>query len=227
MFEIPVITMDRFIDFVSTLPPSGIYFFIGISVFLENIFPPWPSDVILVFAGFLAGQGLISDPTVYFSILAGNLMGAYTMYYGGSWVIKKIQRPDFVEKSKKTFLEKIISDFANPIYLSRAEVWFRRFGFLFVFFSRFFAGIRFFVGIVAGASRMNPLAFGIAFGGGALLWSGILYGGGKALGENWEQVLEYVKMYNTIFMILGSGVFIGVILYKISSKKRPRTEGLK
>jgi membrane protein DedA with SNARE-associated domain len=84
--------------------------------------------------------------------------------------------------------------------------------------SRFSAGIRFFVSIIAGISRMNLILFTITFSIGVLVWNSILIGGGYALGENWERILDWLRVYNIIVVAVLSLLVILFVIWRIRKR---------
>jgi membrane protein DedA with SNARE-associated domain len=103
--------------------------------------------------------------------------------------------------------------------MKKTEQWFDKWGFLFVVFSRFSAGIRYFVSIVAGITKMNLFLFSLGFLIGILIWNSLLLFGGYLLGENWKQILEWLRVYNiiiTLLILLGITIFI---LYRRQKSK--------
>lgn len=95
--------------------------------------------------------------------------------------------------------------------------WFQKNSVLVVLFSRFSAGIRFFVSIVAGMVKMNPILFFGCFGAAVFLWCGSLIASGFYLGSHWEDVLGFLEIYNRIIIIL---VVLIVILFYWHRKQK-------
>ncbi len=200
--------VNEIIQWMHSLPSWAIYIFLGISAFIENIFPPWPSDMLGVFSGFLSARGVISVFYTILSSVVGNLLGAIFMYYMGLLLEEHWEKLRYDGKyhpvlSRLTFL--------SEDNMQRAHDWIMHYGFVFVSISRFFAGIRFFVSVIAGMTRMHFTLYFIAFTIGATIWSILTVGGGYWLGDNWETLNTLLSLYNKIFftvLLLGSSVFI-------------------
>lgn len=177
--------------------------FIGFSAFVENVFPPYPGDTVIVFGGYLLAKGYIRFLELFLAIYLGNILGASLMYYFGEHVLEII---------KKVSRGKFLADF-DETKLDKTKIWFSRYGIWAVVFSRFSAGIRFFVAIVAGLVRMPFGGFLFAFIVSTTLWNSLLVYGGYILGENWEKMLEILRLYNLVVLaILAVALAIWVFL---------------
>ncbi|RME92628.1 MAG: DedA family protein, partial [Candidatus Hydrogenedentota bacterium] len=182
--------------------PKGLYWaFVFFSSFIENVFPPYPGDTATVFGAYLAGKGYITLYSLILSVYLGSILGALFMYFLGTEVLK------FFSKYVRF---KSIRELLSEEHLTKTHDWFEKYGLWAVIFSRFSAGIRFFVAIVAGMVKMNILTFTIAFSIGTILWNALLITGGYMLGENWQQVKEYLKIYNIVIGILLAIVAFGI-----------------
>ena len=72
------------VDWISMVPPLGIYLiFFGIA-YLENLIPPMPGDVLLAFAGYLAAEGLLSIGLMWFITVVASVLGFMNMYWLGT-----------------------------------------------------------------------------------------------------------------------------------------------
>ncbi|WP_041770011.1 DedA family protein [Leptospira biflexa] len=177
------------------LPPLVLWVFFCFSNFLENIFPPWPGDTITVFSGFISStqNAPISFSSVVLATFFGNLLGALVMYYFGERFLL------FLKRTKIPFL----SSLYHEENLRKTLVWFRKYEIVVVLVSRFSAGIRFFVSIVAGMSKMNIIKFVVLYSIAISMWCGMLLFGGSFLGTNWNQIIVILSYYNqTIGLIL-------------------------
>ncbi len=187
----------EFLEWIQLQNEVLIWIFFFLSNLLENVFPPWPGDTVTVFGGFYIGHtfnesggfgiwGLIS------STILGNLAGAWIMYKFGHRFLNFIRHREFPFKEELYDEEKIHSTFS----------WFHRHAVLVIVLSRFSAGIRFFVSIVAGMVRMNFLLFAGLFTLAVILWCGLLIYAGYSVGQNWDIILEYLEIYNRIVLFL-------------------------
>ncbi|MBL8032213.1 MAG: DedA family protein [Leptospiraceae bacterium] len=198
-------------QFLKHIPQNAWWLFVFFSAFMENIFPPYPGDSVIVLGGYLWGAGKVSFFSLASAVYAGNIAGAGVMYYFGEHVL------DFF---RRRFRNKWTQEILDAESLKKTENWFRKWGVIAVILSRFSAGIRFFVAIVAGMFRMNIVVFLLCFSLATLLWNSLLIYGGYVLGENWRKVIEYMQVYNTIIIGLMVTAIAGYILYRRYKKKQ-------
>lgn len=212
---------DAVVEWMGTLPDWGVYAFLCISSMIENIFPPWPGDVPIVFAGFLAAHGVLTLPLAFVASLIGNLISGLFMYYAGTYVLYFIYRIRWRVR-RPAFLRSWLGGVFSRRQMDRTAEWFAKWGAGLVIISRFLAGIRIFVVVIAGITRMNIVLFLLAFALGVSIWNALLLGGGYALGENWEQILGWINVYSTVVVSL---LIAGVALYILWRRhKQKRTE---
>jgi len=155
-------------------------------MFLESSFVPFPSEVVVPPAGYLAAKGQMNLFLVILAGIAGSILGAIFNY----WVSLTFGRP-FFERYGKYFL---VSDKA----LERADVYFARHGHISTFIGRLLPGIRQLISLPAGLTRMNiPLfLFYTTLGSGiwvvTLAWVGFWVGNNQALVHRYMHTASYV-----------------------------------
>ncbi|MDH5717100.1 MAG: DedA family protein [Spirochaetia bacterium] len=198
-------------EIINKIPESVYWIFVFVSSFIENVFPPYPGDTVTIFGGYLAGTGRISILSLSFSVFFGSLFGALFMYYYGHKVLMYFHKKTKIKSFQKLFDTKS---------LLKTHHWFMRYGISAVIFSRFSAGIRFFVAIVAGMVKMNIWAFSLSFTLATIIWNVILITGGYMLGENWGLVMKYLKIYNSIITVFIIVAIIVIFIYKRKHKKQ-------
>jgi membrane protein DedA with SNARE-associated domain len=196
--------MEDFIKSLSQLNPLWVYIAVAGVAYLENVFPPFPSDVIVVAAGSLVGIGTVNFGVTLLVTTVGSTLGFMTMYKVGDWFGKKI-----LETGKIKFI---------PLEsVHRVEDWFRRYGYWVVVVNRFLAGTRAVVSFFVGMSKLSISRSAILCFLSALVWNFLLLFAGKELGENWRSVLVYLEAYGktitvavfvAIIVILGRQVFL-------------------
>ncbi|XDD48736.1 DedA family protein [Leptospira sp. WS92.C1] len=204
-------TLIQFLTRFSEADPVFLWFFFAFSNLAENVFPPWPGDTITVFGGFLVARNQNSFGWLELttSTFAGNLLGAWIMYRFGQIFLQWIRERQF--------------PFQDSLYdkesLEKTFAWFQKNAIVVVLFSRFSAGIRFFVSIVAGMVKMNPILFFGCFTVAVFLWCGILIFSGFYLGSHWENVLDFLEIYNRIIISLLILFAVLFFWYKKKQKK--------
>ena len=175
-------TIASHLDSIAALAPTWGLLFIFVFMAIESSFIPFPSEVVMIPAGFLAARGEmgISSPmaAVWVAIavgVAGSLAGAYVNYYLALWVGKP-----FLEKYGKWF-------FLKPAALERACEVFNKYGAATTFVCRMVPAIRQLISIPAGIAKMPLGSFTLFTGLGAVVWTAILafvgYGLGKSAGD--------------------------------------------
>lgn len=187
--------MHEFISSLQSLDPILIYSAVFAIAFIENIFPPFPSDVVVVFAGSLIGIGLVSFLPVLLIATVGSTLGFVAMYKIGEWFGDRI-----LEQGKIKFI---------PIEAVRkVEAWFNTYGYWIIIANRFLAGTRAVVSFFAGLSELNLSRTMLLSFVSALVWNAILVQAGSYLGKNWEQIGFYLSTYSQIV----TGVLIVAVL---------------
>ncbi len=185
---------------------------VGIAVFLENVFPPIPSEVILPLAGFTASMGKMGLLAAFIWATTGSLTGAYLLYYVGAGVgAERLRR---------------VADWmwlVEPEDVDKALKWFDKYGTWSILFGRLIPGIRSLISIPAGIDRMNPLAFGLYTLAGSAAWNALLIYLGVVLGENWEQVSHAIDQYSTVvYAILVLAILVVLFLLVRRAQKRKK-----
>ncbi len=215
------------LQWLDHLPEGGIYLALFVSHFMENLFPPWPSDSLSVLAGFLVAREVISLWYSLAAIIAGNFVGSLVMYYMGIYFLEMARRFNdwFEDRVDRThLLKRFLDHYTAEEQMKRAEYWLNRSGALLVAVSRFLAGIRYFVAIVAGMARMNILLYTVTFSLGVVVWSSLLLLGGYLLGDQWERLMEWITLYNRLFAAFLALLVLSYIAYLVyRHRRRSRT----
>jgi len=196
--------VEDFVNNLAQLNPFWIYFAVAGIAYIENILPPFPSDVIVVAAGSLVGIGTIDFTLALMLATAGSTLGFMTMYKLGDWFGDKI-----LEKGRIKFI---------PLdSVHKVEKWFKKYGYWVVVANRFLAGTRAVVSFFAGMSELPILNATALSCVSALAWNFILLYAGKELGENWRSILIYLQAYGqtiTIVAIVAAVILVWRSLYK-------------
>lgn len=177
--------MADFIGYLQTLSPALVLATVFLIAFIENIFPPSPSDVIIVFGGSLVGIGRVGFAETLLWATLGSTLGFMVMYKIGDWFGVKI-----LEKGKIKFIP--------PEAVKKVDEWFRKYGYWIIIGNRFLAGTRAVVSFFAGMAELNLLRTTILCFVSALVWNAILITGGYYLGNNWERIGFYLSTYSQI-----------------------------
>ena len=203
--------MEQFV--ISMMEQFG-YFGIFFLIFIENIFPPIPSEVVLLFGGFMTtNTKLHLLGMIIFSTL-GSTVGAIVLYYIG-----KIFNKERLKRILSGKIGKVLRLKNSDI--DKADQWFDTKGNKTVFFCRFIPVVRSLISIPAGMSEMPIPKFLIYTILGSLIWNTVLLFVGNKVGENWKEIVEIMSQYSHIILILLIIGLIGFVIYYYS-KKKPR-----
>ncbi|MEA3513383.1 MAG: DedA family protein [Campylobacterota bacterium] len=181
------------------------YLGIFLLMLIESSFIPFPSEIVLIPAGYLASKGDMSISLILFASLLGSISGALINYFGALYVGRK-----FLLKYGKYIL-------VSPETLDKMETFFSKHGAISTFTGRLIPGIRQLISIPAGLSRMNLKVFVFYTSLGALIWSAILVALGYIIGENQELIQKYLS--EIIFITLISVAIITVV-YILNHKRK-------
>lgn len=188
------------------------YFGVFFLILIENVFPPIPSEVILLISGFFSSYTSLS---VFYMILAstlGSFLGAIILYYIG-----KIFNKERLKKIVNGRLGKIL--FLKENDIDKADEWFDNKGNKSVFFCRFVPIVRSLISIPAGMSEMPMGKFIIYTICGSMIWNTVLICLGYKLGDNWEYVLTILDKYQMVVIIILI-IILGYVIIKFYRKKR-------
>lgn len=186
------------------------YVGIALLMFLENLFPPIPSELIMPLAGFAVAQGKMSFIPAVISGVVGTILGAFPWYYAG-----KLLSEERLEKLANKY-GKWISISAKDI--SKANKWFDRHGTKAVFFCRLVPGVRTLISLPAGINSMNLVSFTLYSTLGTILWVLLLTTAGYKLGANYTLVEEYLAPVSKIALVSLAIWFILWIIRKQLNK---------
>ncbi|MGB7340080.1 MAG: DedA family protein [Phototrophicaceae bacterium] len=192
---------------------------IGIIAFMENIFPPTPSEFIYPLAGKLAYDGDINLFAVMLAGALGSIVGAFVFYHVGYYLGAERARR-FIERYGTLRIGRWqIAIFKVEAY-DRAMSLFDKHGNMIVMIARTLPLVHGIISIPAGINRMNLPKFLFYSFMGALLWIVPTVLLGYFLGSQWDLMLGVLDAYETLWYI----VFAIVIFYYVFSRwiKRPR-----
>jgi membrane protein DedA with SNARE-associated domain len=164
-------------------------------MFLENIFPPIPSEVILPLAGSLALEGRFTLLGVTAMGTLGSIAGALVFYALGHLFGEPRVRFLMQRYGKWLML--------SEMDLDRALEWFDRYGERVIFFGRMVPIVRSLISIPAGIASMNLAFFCLYTAIGTGMWSFLLAFAGYLLGKSWPLVSDWVSRYERAAIVIG------------------------
>lgn len=199
--------IEQTLDFISALSPFWIYVALFFFAFIENVFPPSPSDLVVVIGGSLiATHSLHFVPTLVITTL-GSVLGFMTLFYIGTQLDKKVVRAGKIK-------------FISGEALDKAEKWFVKYGYFVILANRFMPGTRTVISFFAGLSELDAKKTTIFACFSALIWNTVIIYLGYVFGNNIHAVDKYLSTYSNIVLIVTGAIVLALIVKAIFSKKK-------
>ena len=184
---------QEFFDWLFNLPTLALYVTLFAIAYIENLVPPLPGDIVIVFAGYLAAEGLIMfGPTLVLTTL-GSGLGFMTLFILGWFWGDEIKL-----KKGKFWLFKYV----RLKYYARVKIWMKRWGQGVILANRFLAGTRSIISLTAGITQTRVDYTLVSTFAGALLWNSLLLWVGWTIKENWEMIGSYLDIYGYSVVLL-------------------------
>jgi len=184
------------------------------AMFLENIFPPIPSELIMPLGGFYVHQGQLHLIPVVLAGLLGTVLGTLPWYWIGRLI-------------NEERLEQWLNRYGRWIGVSTKELqrsrnWFARFGTALVFWGRLLPGVRTLVSVPAGIELMPMAPFLLWTTAGSFIWTLALTLAGLGLGEGYTNVehwIEPVSKVVKVILVLGGAAFVAWLGLRIWKRR--------
>ena len=184
-------------------------------MFLENVFPPIPSELIMPLAGFTTTQGKLSLPGVILAGMIGSVLGALPLYFAGKLAGEERLKA-WADRYGKWLT-------VSGEDIEKAKSWFDRHGGKAVLFGRLVPGVRSLISVPAGLSAMPLPLFLLYSALGTGIWAGILAWAGQLLGKNYRKVDQYLGP--ATYIVLGLLV-VGFAVWVARRKKAQASESV-
>ena len=197
--------MAEIIDFIINLVNQWGYWGIFVMMFLESTFFPFPSEVAMIPAGYLAYKGEMNIWLAIFAGVSGSLMGALFNYY----LARSLGRKLLIKYGKYVFIKEET--------VIKLENFFTSHGHISTFTGRLIPGIRQLISLPAGLSRMNIAEFSAYTTLGAGIWVAILAALGYFAGAHEDVWRGYLKEITIAVLIL---IGLGISFYTYRHKKK-------
>ena len=182
------------------------------AMFLENLFPPIPSELIMPLGGFYVQQGQLQFLPVVLAGLLGTLLGALP-WYGIGRVINEKRLEVWLSRHGRWIG-------ISPAELARSRRWFNRYGTALVFWGRLVPGIRTLISVPAGIELMPFAPFLIWTTAGSLIWTLLLTLAGLGLGEGYSNVEVWIDPVSKVvkgalvIAVLAAVVWLGLRIWR-------------
>ncbi|WP_313606156.1 DedA family protein [Rhizobium sp.] len=200
--------MEPFVQAImQRLGPFGI----GLLMFLENVFPPIPSELIMPLAGYLAARGDMNIFVVIGAGTVGSLLGTLPWYYLGRRLGHHGVRRLAEEHGRWLTM--------SPSDVDAASDRFKRHGNWSVMLGRLIPTVRTLISVPAGVANMPLGQFLLVSSIGTLLWTAALALAGYLLGQAYSTIQDYVDPVSTAVLI----ILIGYYIYRVVTFKKERT----
>lgn len=186
------------------------YVGIALLMFLDNIFPPIPSEIIMPSAGYTASQGQLILSGVIIAGSLGSIIAAAVLY----WIGRKISHDK---------LFKFVDQYGKYLFIKSTDVkksldWFEKYGHRIVFFGRMVPAVRSLISIPAGMSRMPFWKFMLYSTMGTIIWTTFLAYVGYYFGNNTEMMQTIFSQVSYVIIAITLGL-IAWVLYRRHQRK--------
>ncbi|GAA1866638.1 DedA family protein [Brevibacterium marinum] len=195
---------------METLGPLGV----GFLVFMDNIFPPIPSELVLPLAGFTSSQGSMNIFIAILFATIGSVVGAILLWALGKWI--------GLERIARIAVKMPLVDVDD---VHKTVAWFDRHGDKAVFFGRMVPIFRSLISIPAGMRDMSIVKFVLLTTAGSAIWNSILIVAGFFLGENWSIVETYAGYFQQVVIAAVIVFVIAWIVLKVRKRRRRKAAG--
>lgn len=199
-------------DWIISIMEQLGYFGIALLMFLDNVFPPIPSEIIMPSAGFTASQGQLLLSGVIIAGSTGSLVAAAVLY----WIGRKIPHQsifNFTDRYGKYF-------FIKSTDVKKSLDWFEQYGHRIVFFGRMIPAVRSLISIPAGMSRMPFWKFMLYSGLGTIIWTSFLACVGYYFGNNTEMMHKIFSQVGYVII----AIVVMIVIWAIYSRQRRKTK---
>ena len=196
-------------DFIIETMNQWGYLGVFLLIAIENVFPPIPSEVILLFGGALTAAALGGKLSIFWMVVAAtlaSLAGALLLYYIG-----KILKTERLKKIVAGRVGKVLR--LKPADIDRADQWFDQKGNITVLICRCIPLLRSLISIPAGMSEMSMPKFLLYTVAGSAVWNTILVLIGHNLGNNWESILGFFDDFSHIVVLICAVIAVVVLVW--------------
>ena len=180
---------SNFFTWMEALPPLWAYLTLFVIAYGENVLPPIPGDMVVVFGGYMAGLGSLNLLVVIFLATLGGAAGFMTVYALGYRLGHAVLDPDRMRWLPRDGVGK-------------AQRWIQTYGYGVIAANRFLSGARSVISLTAGVAQMDPGRTAWWCTVSALVWTGLISYAGYAVGDNWEIVVVYLRAYGRVILAL-------------------------
>jgi len=187
-------------DWITQLIERAGYAGIALMMFLEGVFPPIPSWLVMPLAGYEASAGQFSPIAVVLAGTAGSTLGAVFWYWVGRLV--GVERLKTFSARHGHWLT------LTPAQVDRADRWFDRHGAPAVMLARVVPVVRILISVPAGVFAMDLRRFILFTAVGDAIWNGMLTGAGYLLRSHYDQVADYLNPVSAVILTIVAATYV-------------------
>ena len=200
---------EEILNQISTFPPIWIYVTLFLFSFIENVFPPSPSDLVVLIGGTLISTGVIHFiPTLILTTI-GSIIGFMVLFYLGSAIDKKV-----IHTGKLKFI---------PVdAVDKVEAWFNKYGYWVILANRFLPGTRSVISFFSGLSHLKVETTVILATISALTWNAIILLLGITFGDHVKVIDNYLSTYSNIVIAITILIVLFFIIKNFILKKKQK-----
>lgn len=200
--------MNGVLELITNMDPIWIYLFVILITFVENVFPPIPGDVILLFCGYLSGVGRTNWIALMVFAYAGSIVGYMLLH-----AIGRALDQHLIQSRKWRWLP----------YKSIETVdrMFDRWGPIIIIINRFLMGLRSAIAVFSGLARVKPGVTFLCASISVAFWNAMLILSGKWLGENWQAVLQVLQQYQRVLLVIFAIIVVIILGRALILKFKP------
>jgi membrane protein DedA with SNARE-associated domain len=191
---------------------------IAAAMFTENLIPPIPSELIMIFSGFLVSAGYFDMLGAILAGTIGTVPGAVLVYHIGMWLDTRVIRAFFRQYGRYLLMTE------ND--LDRALRFLDRYGVALVLFGRFVPFVRALIALPAGMNRMPLPRFVFFVTLGSLLYNTVLVYIGIQLQGNWLAVMRWIERYETLVLVGMIGLTTGFIAVRLHRMRTDSSQAI-
>ena len=197
---------------LNSLPLGALYALLGITAFIEGIFPPVPADIVVALGSFLAARRGANLTITAACIVVGSVAGAMVVYavarkFGAAWLHMRLKKAGIDNLEK------------------RLEVMYSKYGMTALFVSRFLPGLRAVCPPMAGATRIPPVRTALVFFVASAIWYGAIAAIAFRVGDDWDQMQKSVKHFARqvgLVAFFAAALFAAVVLIVVRRRAHAR-----
>lgn len=194
---------------ISTFPPLWIYVTLFLFSFIENVFPPSPSDLVVLIGGTLISTEVIHFIPTLIITTVGSLIGFMVLFYLGSAVDKKV-----IHSGKIKFI---------PVdSVEKVETWFNKYGYWVILANRFLPGTRSVISFFSGLSHLKVEKTILLATISAFAWNAIILILGITFGDHVKVIDDYLSTYSNIVIAVTAVIVLFFIIRNILIKRKQK-----